>query len=286
MAAHDCFRLRRIRNHALVARLGKRRVSSQVAVLWLLLDRKVRHDGVVVVEQVEARGLSAGHGWVLLRERLLLVGLLCLVVTLLLWLWPGLLELLEDLLDGVARLVLLGVLFLHMHISLELGPSGVLLCLFHDLSRLSMHLGLLRLKQLGVLGFLGADLLDRGGVLSLQAVHPALLLRILSGLGNQFRLLGLQFLFRSDGLLLALDRMLLDGLALRLEGGDLGLQRLELRLRNDLLVLLQVDRRLRETGVGLGVGCLGRLCRLLLRLRRRLRLVGPLEGPQGQPVER
>lgn len=131
-----------------------------------------------------------------------------------------------------------------------------------------MLLGLLRLQQLGVLGFLGADLLDRGGVLSLQAVHPALLLRILSGLGNQFRLLGLQFLFRSDGLLLALDRMLLDGLALRLEGGDLGLQRLELRLRNDLLVLLQVDRRLRETGVGLGVRCLGRLCRLLLRLRR------------------
>ena len=133
---------------------------------------------------------------------------------------------------------------------------------------------------------LSPDLLDRGGVFSLQAVHLVLLLRILPSLGCQSRLLRVQLLFCIDGLFLALDRMLLDGLALRLECGDLGLQSLELRLGDDLLVRPQVDRRLRETGIGLGMGRLGRLCRLFLRRRRRCRMVGPPEGSQGQPVER
>lgn len=145
---------------------------------------------------------------------------------------------------------------------------------------------LLLLEQLGVCFRLSPDLLHRGGIFSLQTVHPVLLLHILSRLGGQSRLLSLQFLFCLDGLFLALDRMLLDGLALRLECGDLGLQSLELRLRDDLLVRLQVDRRLRETGICLGMGRLGRLCRLVLRLRLRCRLVGPSEGSQGQPVER
>ena len=126
MTAYDSFRLWCVRDHALVTGLGERCVPNLIALQLLLLDRQVRNDGVVVVEEVKARGLAVGHDWILLRELLFLVRLLCLAMTLLLGLWPGLLELLEDLFDGFGWLLLLGVLFLQMYISLQLRAGGVL----------------------------------------------------------------------------------------------------------------------------------------------------------------